>query len=169
LSRAEKRFAPSSSIVTSRSRDYKDIDLSFEVKPGPSGLTLSGDVYKKVDIPAVFQAVKNLLLTNRYEKPFQPEFGGNLSSLLFENITEFTSNDIRNMINSAVRAYEPRVEVLAITTKYGDSYPNNTRFFEGKISNATVGDDYNVYIEVVFKIINTEDTFTFNTTLNRLR
>lgn len=158
-----------SRIVTSRNRTYKDIDLTFEVKPGPGGVSLSGDVFKKVDTAAVFQAVKNLLLTNRYEKPFNPEFGGDLSRLLFENITEFTSNDIKNLINSAIFAFEPRVEVLSIVTKYGSSFPSNAKFFEGRISNATIGDDYTVYIEIVFKIKNTEDTFTFNTNLNRLR
>ena len=47
-------------LVVSRSRVYKDIDLSFAKRP-------YGDVYKKTDAAAVKQAVKNLLLTNSTE------------------------------------------------------------------------------------------------------
>ena len=55
------------SLISSRKINYRDIDLSFAAKP-------AGDLFKKVDAASVKQAVKNLLLTNRGEKPFQPEF-----------------------------------------------------------------------------------------------
>jgi len=64
----------SKTILTSRAKSSKDIDLSFAKKG-------SGDVFKKEDAAAVKQAVKNLLLTNFSEKPFLPRFGGNLNSL----------------------------------------------------------------------------------------
>ena len=63
-------------IVTSRSRDYKDIDLSFKKRT-------SGEVFKKTDAASVKQANKNLLLTNKTEKPFNPFFGGSLNRFLF--------------------------------------------------------------------------------------
>ena len=56
----------SSSIVGARTKVYKDIDLTFAVRP-------SGEIFKKTDAAAVKQAVKNLMLTNYYEKPFQPK------------------------------------------------------------------------------------------------
>jgi len=67
----------SSSIIGSRTKVYKDIDLTFAAKP-------SGEIFKKTDAAAVKQAVKNLMLTNHFEKPFQPTFGANLRDLLFE-------------------------------------------------------------------------------------
>ena len=71
------------SLVTTRTRLYSDIDLTFAKKP-------SGEIYKKTDAAAVKQAVKNLLLTNKYEKPFQPSFGGDLNNLLFELVDNDT-------------------------------------------------------------------------------
>ena len=52
---------------------YLDLDLSFQPKP-------SGDIYKKTDMQSVIQSVKNICLTNRFERPFQPNFGCDLES-----------------------------------------------------------------------------------------
>ena len=57
-------------IIATRKVAYSDIDLTFTAKP-------SGDIYKKVDAADVKQSVKNLLLTNYTEKPFNMLFGGN--------------------------------------------------------------------------------------------
>ena len=59
------------SIITSRTKSYADIDLTFTRKPG----TVT-DIYKKTDAAAVKQSVKNILMTNRVEKPFLPYYGG---------------------------------------------------------------------------------------------
>ena len=48
-------------------RLYKDIDMSFKVN------ALSGDIGKKLDVNAVKQSVKSLLLTKPHEKFFNPE------------------------------------------------------------------------------------------------
>ena len=73
----------SSLIKSSRAKVYKDIDLTFTVKP-------SGEIYKKQDAAAVKQAIKNLLLTNFGEKPFNANFGANLRAWLFELADEDT-------------------------------------------------------------------------------
>ena len=65
-------------VKGSRARVYKDIDLSFTKKP------VSGEIYKKEDSAAVKQAVKTLLMTNFLEKPFQPQYGGDIIGQLFE-------------------------------------------------------------------------------------
>ena len=59
----EDKDPNASALVTSRSKVYKDIDLSFAKRP-------SGDVYKKSDAAAVKQAVKTIVATGRLEKPF---------------------------------------------------------------------------------------------------
>ena len=61
LSREDNNLT--SSIITARKVQYKDIDLSFTAKP-------NGELYTKRDAAAVKQAVKNLILTNHFEKPF---------------------------------------------------------------------------------------------------
>ena len=68
------------SLVTTRNRLYKDIDLSFDHKPTDGTNPTTADVYKKEDAAAVKQAVKNLLMTNFGEKPFNLFYGANLQS-----------------------------------------------------------------------------------------
>ena len=75
-----------SAITGTRTRVYKDIDLTFTNKP-------SGEIFKKESAAAVKQAVKNLLLTNYFEKPFQPKFGGNLRDMLFDLADEDAEED----------------------------------------------------------------------------
>ena len=64
-------------LIGARTRSYSDIDLTFSKKP-------SGDIFKKNEAAAVKQAVKNLLMTNRLEKPFTIDYGGHLNDFLFE-------------------------------------------------------------------------------------
>jgi phage baseplate assembly protein W len=97
------------SLVTSRNKLFSDIDLTFTNKP-------SGDLYKKADAAAVKQAVKNLLLTNRTEKPFQPTFGGDLNNLLFELVDNDTAYEIEALITQSITKFEPRALVQRVIT-----------------------------------------------------
>ena len=95
------------SLVTSRNRLYSDIDLTFAKKA-------SGDVYKKNDAAAVKQAIKNLLLTDLGEKPFNPYFGGGLNALLFELADDLLEDDINQEVAMAVKNWEPRAKILNV-------------------------------------------------------
>jgi phage baseplate assembly protein W len=132
-----------STLISSRNVDYLDIDLTFNKKP-------SNDVYKKRDAAAVKQSVKNLLLTDFYEKPFQPFFGGNLRAMLFELADEDAEDEIEDNIRDAITKYEPRAEILTITVN-------------------VLPDQNDIRVSVYFKIISTEETVTFTTNLSRLR
>lgn len=95
-------------------RSYSDLDLTFTAKP-------SGDVYKKLEVAAVKQAVKNLLMTANAEKPFQPNFGANLGVALFELDTDYQPEEMAELIDTAIKRYEPRARVLEIDfTTYPD-------------------------------------------------
>jgi len=131
------------SLVSTRSVDYLDIDLTFNKRP-------VGDVYKKRDAAAVKQAVKNLLLTDFYEKPFQPFFGANLRGLLFELADEETQEEVRENIINAIQFYEPRVTIEDISVN-------------------VLPDQNDMRVSVVFKIISTQEIVTFTTNLSRLR
>ena len=95
----------SSNIISSRTKDYSDVDLSFVPKP-------NGDIFKKTDAAAVKQSVKNIILTNHFEKPFLPFFGGNVRSLLFElaydDVGEETQENIKYKI------IDPLIEHIAM-------------------------------------------------------
>lgn len=130
-------------LVTSRQREFRDMDLSFEVKP-------SGELYTKQDAAAVKQAVKNLLLTNYYEKPFAPFFGANLVDLLFELADPFTTDNIDSRIRNAIETYEPRALVQNVKV---DLQPDNN----------------SLRVTVTFQVVNSSETVTFTTIVSRLR
>lgn len=132
-----------STLISSRAVDYLDIDLTFAKRP-------SGDVYKKKDAAAVKQSIKNLLLTDYYEKPFQPFFGGNLRAMLFELADDDTEDEIRSNIVTAINNYEPRVEIQNIDVN-------------------VLPDQNDMRVSIVFKVISTEELVTFTTNLSRLR
>lgn len=117
------------SIVTARTQLFKDIDLSFTARP-------SGDIYKKVDAAAVKQSIKNLLLTNRLERPFQPTFGCNLRGLLFELADDVTAYLTRENIIKQITAYEPRARIITLrVTPQPDNNAINV-YIEAQIKNA---------------------------------
>ena len=51
------------------------------------------------------------MLTNKYERPFKPNFGANLRGLLFELADDITKYEMRNQIIEAIKDYEPRVKI----------------------------------------------------------
>ena len=132
-----------STLISSRAVDYLDIDLTFAKRP-------SGDVYKKKDAAAVKQSIKNLLLTDFYEKPFQPFYGANLRAMLFELADDDTEDEVEENIRNAITKYEPRAEILTITVN-------------------VLPDQNDMRVSVYFKIISTQETVTFTTNLSRLR
>jgi len=85
---------------------YRDFDLSFKKHP------VTGKLLMKKDDEAVKQAVRNLVLTNKYERPFQPEFGGDVRSKLFENFSPFIQSNMENRINTTLKNFEPRVKIM---------------------------------------------------------
>ena len=131
------------SIITSRNRAYKDIDLSFSRKP-------NGEIYTKTDAAAVQQSIKNLILTNHFEKPFQPFFGGNIRALLFELADDDVEDDVRENIIDTVESYEPRVILRDIQVN-----------LESDINTLKVS--------ITYQIISTEEEYTFTTAISRLR
>jgi hypothetical protein len=84
---------------------YRDFDLQFRRHPS------TGKLLMKKEDEAVKQALKNLILTNHYERPFRPEFGGNIRARLFDLFTSFTQADFQNLIVNAIENYEPRAIV----------------------------------------------------------
>ena len=48
------------------------------------------------------------------EKPFAPDFGSRVSSLLFENMDNISANLIIDEIRTSIDNYEPRVELLSV-------------------------------------------------------
>ena len=131
-------------VTTDTVRDFRDLDLSFNIHP------VKKDINKHVGVKAVINSIKNLVLTNHYEKPFQPEIGSNVRKLLFENIDELTSIALQREISQVIANYEPRASVSKVFV-FAD-YENN---------------GFNV--EVEFSVINQSDPITITFFLERIR
>ena len=130
-------------LLGARRIPYSDIDLSFQKRP-------VGDIYKKREAAAVKQAVKNLLLTNLTEKPFQPTFGGDLSNLLFELANNDADEILELAVATAIENWEPRAKVTNIQVNVTPD--NNT-----------------ARVRVTFQVISIEEEVTLETTVIRLR
>ena len=96
-------------VTTKTTRQYKDIDLSFNIHP------VRKDVNKHVDEQAVINSIKNIILTNHYEKPFNPDFGSNIRAMLFENIDSITAISLEREISQTIENFESRVSVSRVT------------------------------------------------------
>jgi phage baseplate assembly protein W len=125
-------------------RIYSDLDLSFAANP------ITGDVAKKYDVNAVKQALKVLILTNYYERPFQPKLGSPVYGMLFENADQITASSLKLRIELLINKYEPRVRSQQI-----DVVPKfDTNEFE---------------VTIYFYVVGVADPVTFSTILRRSR
>ena len=87
---------------------YRDLSLYFTPNP------VTGDVTMVTDVQDIKRSVRNLVMTNRFEKPFHPEVASHVRDLLFERFTPITFNLLRNRIETVLENYEPRVSVTDI-------------------------------------------------------
>ena len=126
------------------SRAFKDLDLNFNAHP------VRKDVTKHVNEFAIINAIKNLILTNHYERPFRPEVGSNIRRMLFENVDVIIAARLEREIVQTIENFEPRVEVSRVT--------------------AIPAPDENSYqIELEFFIINRPNPVTITFFLERIR
>ena len=124
-------------------RTYKDLDLNFRAHP------VTKDVVKRTGNAAIIGALRNLILTNLYEKPFQPTFGSRVRGLLFEDVSFITANILQTEISNVIVNFEPRVGVDAIRVQANpeqNRYDVAIRFF---INNLEAPVTINFFLEKV--------------------
>ena len=102
---------------TRNSRRFRDIDLDFGRN------TVTNDVNVVEDVIAIKRAVKNLVQTNFYERPFHPELGCGVRELLFENFTPMTRIFLQRKIEEVLTNYEPRITLQNVAVD--DDQDNN--------------------------------------------
>ena len=91
--------------LSTHNRGWSDLDLDFTKHP------VTKDIVRKTDVEAVKRSVRNLILTNRYERPFHPEIDGGVTRHLFGLSTAHTKHDISLAIENCLRNFESRVLV----------------------------------------------------------
>tara|TARA_Y100000385_G_C12555642_1_gene409845 strand:+ start:40 stop:489 length:450 start_codon:yes stop_codon:yes gene_type:complete len=94
--------------IVSKKKPWRDLDLSLKIHP------IRKDIIPLKDDAAIKNAVKNLLITNFFERPFQDDLGANLRGLLFEPAGYITEIQLRDNIRTVLSKYEPRVRVTNI-------------------------------------------------------
>ena len=125
-------------------RIYTDIDLNFNSNP------VTGDIFVLSDTNSIASALKNLLLTAHYEKPFAPQYGCGIRYYLFEQISMITGNIIQKEIEQTISNYEPRINLQQVLVQPN---PDESRYD----------------ITIVFFMVNNASPVTLNFFLERIR
>ena len=124
--------------------EYQDLDFDFTPNP------VTGDVAKVKDATSVKRGIRNVLLTENGERLFQSEFGSGLKNLLFEQMTELTSQLLEDEVRSAIDSWEGRAQVINI--------------------NVIPEEEYNRYrVAVIFRILNNPEEQQLEVLLSRER
>jgi phage baseplate assembly protein W len=108
------------------------------------------DLARKIDEEAVKESIRNLILTDRGERLFQPDIGSDVRKMLFENITNATIELIKDLVSTTIRNFEPRVNLIGVDV-------------------LTSIDSLQVDVIITFNIINRLEPITFVITLDRAR
>ena len=124
-------------------QEFKDLDFRFGRNPNTNDVVLStGD-------NAVKQAIRNILLTQYYERPFRPGIGAGIRSLLFEQQDEITARQLEDAITEAIENHEPRARLIDV--------------------NVELNGDHGYKATIVFGIRNRNTPVTFTTFLEAPR
>lgn len=130
--------------MVSKSRKFTDFGLNFTSHPA------TADIVKVEDEEAVKSAIRNLIQTKNFDRPFHPEIGCGIHNLLFDNFSPMTIQLARRAVEDILRAYEPRAEILDVIVGANQ-------------------DQNELSITVIFRLINSDNPVKVTTLLNRNR
>ena len=99
------------------SQGFKDISMTFKVNP------LNDDLITLKNEAAIARSLRNIVFTSPGEKFFNPDFGSNISKVLFENIDEISAIQIKEEIELSIKNFEPRVRLQEV--EINPDYDNN--------------------------------------------
>lgn len=102
-------------------------DFTVDFTPHP----VTEELSRLTNENAVKRSIRNIIMTNKNERPFMPTFGGDLNKLLFEPMSPSTSINIQNAINDAIINFEPRAKlsnIEVIPDEVNNSYRVNIFF-----------------------------------------
>ena len=97
------------------SKSFRDFSLTFEKN------AVTNDILSLKNEAAIKSSVKNIVLYNFYEKPFDPFFGGNILGLLFENSTPTMVLEVKNRIEQSIEIHEPRVTAVTVEVQFEEN------------------------------------------------
>tara|TARA_R110002153_G_scaffold38615_6_gene111990 strand:+ start:724 stop:1170 length:447 start_codon:yes stop_codon:yes gene_type:complete len=130
--------------IKSSGTRYSDLNLQMMIHPQKK------DIIPLKNEEAVKNAVRTLIITNFFERPFQPNLGANLRSLLFEPADAITRLAIKDAVQNILEMHEPRIENINIIIE-------------------TTNDESEYAILVVFSIKENDSVQDVEINLRRLR
>jgi len=126
---------------------FSDIDTQFTQNP------VSDDVISLKNYESIKRSVRNIISTNKGERPLNPDFGSNVRSLLFEPDSDLIRIALEQEIIIQLRNFEPRIEIVSVV-----------------VTNTSAEIDNNeLNVEIQFTPINSQETVTLNVILERAR
>ena len=99
------------------SKPFKDISAAFQTNP------LNSDLIALKNENAISRSIRNLILTQPGDKPFQPDLGSEVYESLFETLDQITASSVQQQIENTIIKYEPRVDLRDVTVTA--NIPNN--------------------------------------------
>lgn len=122
---------------------FKDLSLTLRAHPGTQ------DILKTVDVDAVKASMKMILLSGPFDSPFDPNFGGFLYDLLFEQLSPPTVAIFKRRVMMVLAEYEPRAVIEDM--HIGEDSDNGINF------------------GILFHVIGNKSQQTLNFSLERMR
>lgn len=123
---------------------YSDFFNDLDIHP------ISEDIAVKTNENAIRQSIRNLILTDTGERRMQPNLGGNIRKLLFENYTPQTVVTVKERIRNLIKEEEPRAFLRDLVV-------------------TSMEDSNAIAITVVFSVINREELVSMEVVLERVR
>jgi len=99
------------------SKGFKDISAIFEVNP------LNDDLIVLMNANAIARSIRNLIFTNRGDKPFNPFLGSRVNQMLFDPMDQISSVSLKSEIERTINSFEPRVNLdkVTVTPNYDEN------------------------------------------------
>jgi len=94
---------------------FKDLSVTFKKHP------VTDDLVTVKNNAAISQSIKNILLTTRGERPFQPQLGSGIQKMLFEPLDYGSAAMIKAEIVSTLESFEPRIAIRQIACFINDA------------------------------------------------
>lgn len=122
---------------------YSDIKTDFNIGH-------SRDIVLVQNETDVIQSVYNLIMTNFGERLYQPDWGCDVRSLLFENLTAQTEAIARQKIKTAIENFEPRARLHEVEV-------------------VGMPDENALYVSIMISVINKQQPIKLEFVLSRVR
>lgn len=137
-------YADKFTVTPLRAERYSDFYNNFNKNFGTK------DLARITNEDSIINSLKNLIQTRKGERPFFPEFGCNISGLLFENFSRFTTDSIETEIKTAVENFEPRIKTIRVNAVESQ-------------------DNHSIELQIFFTTINNPENISISFLLSRIR